>query len=234
MRKCAVLGAACLAGIWSGSVALAGGIATSGDNFVYQGLPALNMFTVGLGDIMATGRSGSGHTTQSLIRFDLSGVSLSQGDAAKLRLYVRDNVPDPNSGAPQFGVAPTPAFPITVDVSLAGSNWNQNTVTWLTRPSATSLVASNSITGINQWVEWDITSAVQGWIANPASNLGLVVTAPAVVTPEPGQTVYAIFNSSRNTAGNAPQITILNAIPEPSSLGLLAGTLVLGMRRRPR
>ena len=203
-------------------------IAASANNFVYQGVPALNMANIGLGDIMATGRSGTGHTTQSYLRFDLTGVTLGAGDAAKLRLYVRDNIPAPGSGAPQFGVAPTPAFPLTAQVSLVGSSWGENTVTWLNRPATTGVVSSQSITGINQWVEWDVTSAVQGWVANPSSNLGLVVSSPLVVTPEMGQTVYAIFNSSRNTGGNAPQLVI----PEPSALGLLAGTVLLGGRRR--
>lgn len=202
------------------------------DNFVYQALPSLNMVNIGLGELLTSGRSATGHSTQSYIRFDLTGVVLNPGDTATLKLWVRDNNPDPASGAPQFGVAPTPDFPAIADVSLAASAWTTNTINWLNRPAALgSPVASATISGINRWVEFDVTSAVQGWLADPASNFGFVITQPAVVAPPTGGLVYVVYNSSRNPGGNPPQL-VITPIPEPGSLLWLGGTLLLGLRRR--
>lgn len=229
MRECTWLAAVVSLGV---GVVAQGALLPVADNFVYQGLPALNMVNIGLGDVLTSGRSASGHTTQSYLRFDLSGVTLNPGDTATLRLWVRDNTPDPNSGAPQFGVPPTPAFPATADVSIAASAWTTNGVTWLNRPGAVGgPVASASVSGINQWVEFDVTSAVAGWLANPASNFGFLVSQPTVVTPDTGGLVYVVYNSSRNTGGNAPQL-VITPIPEPSSLMVLGGALLLGLRRR--
>lgn len=202
------------------------------DNFVYQALPSLNMVNLGLGDILTSGRSATGHSTQSYIRFDLTGVVLNPGDTATLRLWVRDNNPDPSSGAPQFGVAPTPAFPAIADVSIAASPWTTHTINWLNRPGTVGgPVASATITGINQWVEFDVTSAVSGWLANPASNFGFVVTQPTVIAPPTGGLVYAVYNSSRNSGGNSPEL-VITPIPEPGSLVWLGASLLLGLRTR--
>ena len=184
-------------------------------------------------NILAVGGGPAGptasHFTRTLIKFDLTGVTLNPGEKATLGLYVRNN--DPVGESPSFGVSPTPGLPITVSVLPATQPWTETVVTWnsYTATATTgATITSTVVDSIGKYYTFDVTPQVQAWIDNPATNLGFELRGNTVVS---GRTyVYAIFDSS--AAANRPYLEVA-AVPEPASA--LAGTLALGIlaaRRR--
>ena len=80
---------------------------------------------------------------QSFLRFNLTGLT-GTVQSARLRLYATD------------ATVNGPAVYTTSD------SWQEGTVTWQNRPSNGTLVATAGSVATNSWVEWDVTSAVQG------------------------------------------------------------------------
>jgi hypothetical protein len=80
---------------------------------------------------------------QSFLRFEFKGLT-GTVLGAKLRLYATD--------ATVNGPA----------VYTTGETWQEGTVTYQTRPGNQTWVSSAGSVAANSWVEWDVTSAVQG------------------------------------------------------------------------
>jgi hypothetical protein len=195
--------------------------AASSDTFIYQFLPTFNFETSGPGfqALLSSGETGTGHATKSLIQFDLTGVSISPGESAYLWLYVRDTT---TTG---FGQNPSSGFPVTANVAAVTSAWTEISVNWGNPPAAGGTIASASIDGINKWVAFDVTSTVEGWLVNPSTNFGFVISQPSAVLN--GGPVVAVYDSA--SGGNHPALIV----PEPASMGLLAvGAAALLARRR--
>jgi hypothetical protein len=104
---------------------------------------------------------GGGNT--GLIAFDLSayapGTNVTQ---AWLRLYV--------SGVAAGG---------TISFHVVTSPWAEGLVNANTQPSAAAAFATSAAAASGAFLMVDVTAEVQAWIATPASNLGLQITAPA-------------------------------------------------------
>jgi hypothetical protein len=105
---------------------------------------------------------GNGQT--ALLRFDLgmlpSGVTASQIRRATLRVYVnRVNTP---------GV---------VSVAPVSDAWAEGAVTSQTVPARGTVAQVFAVTDEAQFVTVDVTSLVQAWIATPATNFGLALSA---------------------------------------------------------
>jgi len=107
---------------------------------------------------------GGGYTT--LLQFDLSllpsGTTASQVSRAVLRLYCN---------------RVTTAGLVTY--SPINAAWGEYSVTYATEPAIGSAAGIVSVTQAGAFVTIDVTSLVQGWIATPASNYGLALSAGA-------------------------------------------------------
>jgi hypothetical protein len=92
---------------------------------------------------------GAGTTQTSFIRFNVSGVSPSTIQSAKLRVYCTTN-----------GTTNGPAS------YLADSNWTESGtggVTWSTQPALLSSASDNKAAFSSAtWVEYDVTALVSG------------------------------------------------------------------------
>ena len=126
------------------------------DAHVNSALPTVNSGS------LANLNVGNGYTT--LLQFDLgllpAGTTSAQVSRAVLRLYVNrlDTVGLVN------------LQPIT-------SSWQESNVTYATIPTLAAAAQVVNVTQSGAYVAVDVTSLVQGWIANPSTNHGLALTA---------------------------------------------------------
>ena len=193
----------------------------SNDAFAYQFLSTMNFNTGGFGALLGSGRTASGHDLRSFVQFDLSGVTLNPGETASLNLYVG------STAAAGFGVNPSPTAPVVTNVYGASSAWDEATLTWANQPATNpTVVAAQTIDGINQWKRFDVTPLVAAWLANPGANFGFAVTQDAIVTNN--GPVVTVYDSA--AGANKP---FLQIVPEPASAVTLgAGAAALLLRRR--
>jgi endoglucanase len=122
-----------------------------------------------------------------VVKFDLSSVTTINN--AKLRLY----------GA----LSTASGGSVTTGVYVASNVWDENTVTWNTRPGiGPNPYVTTVLTGtINQWYEWDVTSYLQSEKANGINTVTFVIKNPSAATAS------AIFNSD-DASANQPQIVV--------------------------
>lgn len=208
MSKCApwLLVLACLVG-WSASAAAATvtlqpNESTSEDVFAYEflgndNLDNYNLGPIAFGKLLATSNTnGSGHDIHSLLRFDLSSTGLvypGQVQSAALKLRVIDSK---TVGFPVTN--PTAALPVNVDVFKVTEAWSETKVTWNTLPDADAgSIASAKVTGINQTATFALTDAVKGWVSQPITNDGVLLTQrESKINPDNSQYVGVVFASS--------------------------------------
>ncbi len=100
----------------------------------------------------------------ALLRFDLlavpAGTTSAQVGRATLRVYVnRVNVPGALTVQPVMGA------------------WNEGAVTQQTLPPLGNAVDVEAATDEGQFVVFDVTALVKGWIDTPATNFGFALTA---------------------------------------------------------
>ncbi|HRK31403.1 MAG TPA: DNRLRE domain-containing protein [Tepidisphaeraceae bacterium] len=199
--------------------------ADSKDVFIYSFLATTNFNSFpGFDGILASGRSASGHDLRSLVSFDITGVTLGAGQIATLNLFVADGS---TVGFPV--VNPSATFPIQADIFANTEDWNASTVTWATQPSfSPTVVDSQTIDGVNKYITFNVTSLVQGWLANPATNFGFSIQQPEVVVN--GGSVQAVYQSA---VGAQRPFLYVGPVPEPTGIAALAmaGSLLI-LRRR--
>ena len=169
-------------------------------------------------NFLPAGDTTTGHDTKSALKFDVASLGLTSGDvtSASLDLFVVD------STTTGFGVSPSPANPITVNLFALGPGfWNEAALTWNNMP-ATSGTAYDSlvIDGINQTVSFDMTQLVKDWLDGSVPNNGLALIANSPVGSSPNW-VYAVFSSAEG--GTSPEL----------KRGARAGQRGLGPGRRP-
>lgn len=204
---------------------------TSQDGMIYSnpGVPfPLSTFY----PIIALGATGGPHDTVSLVQFDLSSVKATPGQVSKAELTLFTASSKAVNGT---NLDPDALHPLTVDVSPITSTWNRNTVTWGTAPTHGSVATSFVTDGIGEFVTVDITSIVQGWLTNPASNRGLWLSGHSIQGSGPSNDASPFYAVAFN-AGYVPGVgqnpptfnvnppTLAVTVPEPSTvvLGLLA------------
>jgi hypothetical protein len=157
----------------------------SGDTFVSANKASTNY---GFNSSLVVQASGGGNT---LVQFNLSslpnGVTASQLNKATLRLFV--------SGLTDSG---------TSDVYLINGAWNENTVTYSNAPPLGTLVksaASVPASAKENFVEVDITSALETWLTTPSQNYDIALV------PSPLSSISASFNSKEATdTAHEPQL----------------------------
>jgi hypothetical protein len=216
--------------------------ADSKDVLVYQAFGTSNFddFIFGplnFGTLLAVANPGSAstHHVKSLIDFDLSTTGATKGtDVLSAKLFL--NVIDAKLVGFPVGNA-TPAFPVPVAASLITSSWDETKVTFNSLPAVGSLVATGSVTGANQVLTLDVTSAVQGWLDTPASQFGLLIEQTAEVRDANNTALGAVFASS--AFGSLQPTLQLTLVPEPATwvmagAGLAGALLAAGRRRQTR
>jgi hypothetical protein len=83
---------------------------------------------------------------------------------------------------------------------------------------------STVVVGDNGLYNWDVTSLVSSWLADPSTNNGLALSGLFGNVNLDGRNSYGIFHTVGSTAGLPPTLTI-SVVPEP---GNLWGILLLG------
>lgn len=224
------------------------------DGFVYEAFPTasasqLSSASPGMNQSLGVGVTGGSpiRNISSLIRFDLTGVTLNPA-TERATLTLR-NIGVSFIEPPASSVANVTATqPITVALHPIDSAWAYSSVSYLPglspplfgpqlnnagRPTINaSTAASASVSAVGQDVTFDITSQVNAWLTNPGTNFGFYIdqtSAPEFISGD-GWAV-ANFASSRVAGGVGIPTFAITAIPEPTTLALLAGT-VLFLRRR--
>jgi hypothetical protein len=175
------------------------------------------------------------HGTRSLIKFDLSSVMLlaSQVKSATINLF--------SLNALRAFENPTPALPATTDLRQVTEDWDEQTVTWDSRPAVAATPDASVVqTGVGQWVTFDVTDLVKLWLTDPSSNYGVHISQRDVVDfAVPGardRYVASLYASS--AFGDATQRPFIEVapVPVPAAFGLLAmavtGLGALRLRRK--
>ena len=150
-----------------------------------------------------------------MMKFDVS--SLAGLTVQSATLYLNTAQAGGNASNPDMDVSLTPL----------GGSWDKNTVTWNTYGignfgSAMDSVLLNTTDWASGWVKLTVTpSLVQGWIDTPSADgfqgLGLVPVW------EGANVEFRAFE----------QVLVVNATPEPATMGLLCvGGLGMLLRRR--
>ena len=101
----------------------------------------------------------------SLIKFDLSSISYDRDiNSASLKVYYYDMAGNNPTGRP-------------LNLYRITSDWNEDTVTWNTQPSYAMLPTTYSIVPSPfNWMNWDVTSDVQGFLDGSFNNHGWKIT----------------------------------------------------------
>jgi hypothetical protein len=161
---------------------------TLGDTYISQANPATNFGNIGTMTVGPLG-SPSGLGNAALVQVDISrlialGVNASQIQQATFTIYVHT-----------VGVAGG------LDLATLTTPWSETTATYNMAPTPSGAVASNVSTpgGTNGYVTFDITSVLQGWVATPASNNGLQITA-ALAQPS----TQVILDTKESTTTSHP------------------------------
>jgi hypothetical protein len=135
---------------------------------------------------------GGGYTT--LLQFDLSmlptGTTASQVSRAVLRVYANRVT---TSGL--------------VTLAPVTSAWGEYSVTFATEPSTGAPAGVVTVSQAGAFVAFDVTSIVQGWIASPATNNGVALSAGTAVVQ---------FDSKENDETSHPatlEIDLANSGP---------------------
>jgi hypothetical protein len=212
--------------------------AASKDVLAYQAFGTSNFdnFLFGplnFGTLLAVANPGSSsvHNVKSLIDFDLTGSGATASNLGSAKLFL--NVIDAKAVGFPVGNA-TPSLPVPVAASLVTASWDETKVTFNTLPTTGAVVATGSVTGANQVLELDVTSAVLGWLSNPASQFGLLLAQTAEVRDDTNFALGAVFASS--AYGSLQPTLQLTLVPEPATIVMagagLVGAIVVGLRRR--
>jgi Collagen triple helix repeat (20 copies) len=183
------------------------------DTYISQTNPANNSGNIGTMTVGPLGSPGIGNA--ALVQIDISrlialGINASQIQQATFTVYVHT-----------VGVAGG------LDLATLTSPWTENGVTFNTAPIPSGAIVSNvPVTVSNSYVTFDITSVLQGWVATPATNNGLQITAALA---QPGTQVILDTKESTTTSHPAFIDVVLAATGTPGATGPIGATGATGV-----
>jgi hypothetical protein len=126
--------------------------------------------------VTATDEDGACHSFQAFMRFDLPAGLLSAGKTVTFAALELPYAFSFNAdGSPP--VAPHP--PVTIKVHRVTSNWTENAVTWVSKPSfdPSEIAIKGNITNYGIF-EFDVTETVRAWAHGTMPNHGFAITSP--------------------------------------------------------
>lgn len=196
------------------------------DNTLYEN--ASGSLSNGAGQYLFSGRTaqGSGSIRRIVLQFDVAG-SVPAGatiTGATLSLNMNKSISGPQSisihplttawgegtsnapGQEGGGTASTTNDATWIHAFFSTTNWTTAGGDYNSTASATTSVAGN---GTYNWFAAGVTSDVQGWLSNPATNFGWIM-----IGNEGSSTTAKRFASKEfATAANRPQLTITYTTP---------------------
>lgn len=133
------------------------------DTYVASGRPSQNFGA----DSLFLGYNNVGdrfEIERVLVRFDIANNLPPNAtiNSAKLRLHT--SLANPSDD---------PAM--STQVGRATQAWDEAAVTWSNQPGITDQRVGTAVGNSQDWVEWDVTDFVRGWVASNFSNTGLWV-----------------------------------------------------------
>lgn len=142
----------------------------------------------------------------AVIRYDLSSLTSTNALVQNARLRI-------------FVISSTNANPITTKIYKLLSDWNENETTWHKKNSLTEWswvgangiftdradtpVATQQLTTVNTYYEYDITPLVREWVRYPQSNKGMIIV------PESFSNVgYSIGSDNHTNSTRKPVLSV--------------------------
>ena len=173
------------------TVTIQPGPAEGKDGFVYFADPAINKGSEI--DIYA-GADAVNRLLRSYLQFDLSTISSTAAiTSAELGLYYANTGIELNASIGAYRV---------------DTGWEEGVITWLAQPnSASTPVDVNAVPAVvtGDFVEWDITDLVQGWIDGSVANYGVLLRDTDEATAE---TFKAFWSSDWGNPAERPRLVI--------------------------
>ena len=185
--------------LWAVAAAYGQEATLVGDAHVSSAQPGVN--SGGLSNLNV----GGGYT--ALVQFDLGvlpvGTTAAQVTRATLRVYCnRADVPG------------------GVSVALVGGPWTEMGVTYATQPAMGAVVQTGQVVGAGEFVTFDVTAAVQGWVGAPGTNFGLEMTA--------GSAVVQFDSKENDQTAHEPGLEIVLAVGGSGTVGATGATGATG------
>ncbi len=136
--------------------------------------------------------------TQPFLKFDLSLIPPgSTINEATLKLYLKS----------MTGKSPT-----EVEIFRATSDWDEQTLSWNTRPTGPGLGKTATISDNKGNKNIDMTAFVAGWLANTFPNFGVFVDYA-------GKNTYSVIFNSREAPKNQPYLVVYYNPPSSGTGG---------------
>ncbi len=138
-------------------------------------------------------RGGIHFRFESLLKFNLSDVN-REVTQATLRLRVLED--DDRSGDPDH------------TLYLIDDSWQENTVTWDTKPATDSIIATQVAPDFDQWIEYDVTEQIKNEVLSDSlvSFLLQANNATSIIYHSKENEVFTVY----------PQL-VVTMLPEPPS-----------------
>lgn len=204
----------------------------------------------GQGTSMFAGRTNAGSVRRSLARFDVAGALPAGATITSVSLQLTlSNVPNPAGTAAiglhvlngEWGEGASTGTGNGGPATVGDATWTKrvfNTIDWTTPGGdfAPAASASTAVVGAKDsavtWSSSQLTVDVQSWLDNPAQNFGW-----ALVNANEATIAASVrgFYTEEFGGSFAPALTIhydVATVPEPSSIGLIAGCVAGGAWRR--
>ena len=134
----------------------------------------------------------SGQSRYSYLKFNLSSLNLNRIGKVVVRVYCRAKV--------------SSSINNTINLlTILDNSWQESTLTWANSPTRGNVVASNTITAVGKYYDWDITSHIKSLdLLNSSDRIVSFALSDANTS---NNTVT--FNSKENNSGiTSPQLII--------------------------
>jgi hypothetical protein len=127
-----------------------------------------------------------GDVRSALLRFDLSalpaGVTIQE---AKLGLYSLDRSnPNPLTISVYKVLRPWAESQATWDLATSSAGWGAPGCNLANVDRAATPSTAKVVNSVNDWHEWDVTSLVRSWAANPSTNRGMILKGDGLTSVE--------------------------------------------------